>query len=54
MPLTPGKSKRVVSANIREMIGSGHPRKQAIAASLRKAGKAFKKVRKTVRRAKRG
>jgi len=37
MPLKPGKSKKVVSENIGEMIESGHPRKQAIAASLSKA-----------------
>jgi hypothetical protein len=34
MPLTPGKSRKVVSANIREMIDAGHPRNQAIAAAL--------------------
>lgn len=39
MPLKKGKSKAVVSANIREMMHSGHPQKQAIAAAMRKAGK---------------
>ena len=34
MPLTKGKSKAVISANISEMIHAGHPRDQAIAAAL--------------------
>lgn len=38
MPLLPGKSRKVVSQNISEMIKAGHPAKQAIAASLRNAG----------------
>lgn len=37
MPLKPGKSKAVVSANIKEMMAAGHPQKQAVAASLRNA-----------------
>ena len=37
MPLKPGKSRKVVSANVREMIRSGHPRAQAVAAALSKA-----------------
>ena len=37
MPLKKGKSKRVISENITEMIKSGHPRDQAIAASLSNA-----------------
>ena len=34
MPLKKGKSKAVVSSNIAEMIRSGHPPKQAVAAAL--------------------
>src|SRR5262245_50461383 len=36
MPLLPGKAN--VGHNISEMVKSGHPRDQAIAASLKKAG----------------
>ena len=36
VPLKSGKSKKVVSENIREMVKSGHPQKQAVAAALRK------------------
>lgn len=34
MPLKPGKSKETISQNIREMIASGHPQNQAVAAAL--------------------
>lgn len=34
MPLKEGKSPEVVSQNIREMMKSGHPQKQAVAAAL--------------------
>ena len=43
MPLRPGKSKEVVSANIREMVKAGHPQDQAIAAAMAKARKSGKK-----------
>ncbi len=39
MPLIKGKSKKVVSENISEMVHAGHPQKQAIAASLNQARK---------------
>jgi uncharacterized protein DUF6496 len=37
MPLHKGKSKKVISENIREMRSSGHPEKQAVAAALSEA-----------------
>jgi hypothetical protein len=37
MPLHPGKSRKVISENIREMVASGHPQKQAVAAALSNA-----------------
>jgi hypothetical protein len=39
MPLESGKSQSVISHNIKEMVESGHPVKQAAAAAYRKAGK---------------
>lgn len=42
MPLEPGSSNETVSKNIKEMVESGHPQKQAVAASLENAGKSNK------------
>ena len=39
MPLKEGSSQPTISANIREMMHHGHPQNQAIAASMREAGK---------------
>ena len=39
MPLKSGKSKKVVSGNIKELMHSGRPQKQAIAIAMSKAGK---------------
>lgn len=43
MPLKSGKSKKIIGENIAEMVKSGHPQRQAIAASMNKAGKSKKK-----------
>lgn len=37
MPLHKGKSREVIGENIKEMEEAGHPKKQAIAASLNEA-----------------
>jgi len=34
MPLKPGKSDKVVTSNIRELVDSGYDRRQAIAIAL--------------------
>jgi len=39
MPLVPGKSQQTISSNIGEMVKSGHPQQQAIAAALETARK---------------
>lgn len=43
MPLKSGKSKKVISENIREMVKSGHPQNQAVAAAMSNARKIRKK-----------
>lgn len=43
MPLKPGVSKKIVSANIKTEIAAGKPQKQAVAIALDKARKGKKK-----------
>jgi hypothetical protein len=44
MPLKKGKSSKIISDNIRELIEAGHPQKQAIAIAMKTAGKSRKKT----------
>lgn len=39
MPLKTGKSKAVINSNIKELVKSNRPVKQAIAIAMSKAGK---------------
>lgn len=44
MPLTKGKSRKVIGKNIAEMEASGHPRNQSIAAALNEARQSGAKI----------
>jgi len=46
MPLKKGKSRKVISGNIKELMATGQPQKQAIAIAMDKAGKSKDKKRK--------
>ena len=48
MPLKSGSSDADVSHNIKEMVKAGHPKDQAIAASLKKAGKSNRESRRAM------
>lgn len=44
MPLQKGTSNKAVSSNVKELMNSGRPQKQAVAIALQKAGRSNKKV----------
>ena len=45
MPLRKGSSNEDVSANIKELMGTGRPQKQAVAIAMKEAGKSRPAIR---------
>ena len=43
MPLQPGRSREVISNNVRELISTGRPQKQAVAIALSESRRRKKK-----------
>lgn len=54
MPLKKGKSQKVISENIHEMVHAGYPIEQAKAAAMKKAGKSKSKPSKKGKGRKKG
>jgi hypothetical protein len=53
MPLLSGKSKKIISHNISEMVKAGHPQDQAVAAAYSKAresGGKFSRIKKRMKK----
>ncbi len=50
MPLKSGKSKAVISYNIRKLMHEDYPQKQAIAIAMEKAGKKKRKSKRKGRK----
>ena len=42
MPLQKGSSQQAIGSNIKELMESGHPQKQAVAIALKEAGESNK------------
>lgn len=45
-PLVKGKSKKIISRNISELVRSGRPQRQAVAIAMSEAGLSRKKKKK--------
>ena len=43
MPLRKGRSRKIISANVSELMHGGRPQKQAVAIAMSKAGRSRKK-----------